>query len=216
MHYVSISASPRKNMNTAKLLGAAKQTLETLDNTVTHYNLYDLNFNGCKSCFACKKTAKSSYGKCIVKDDLYDLFETIRQSDGLIIGTPIYFQDVSGALRSFLERLLFQNLIYSSPPKSAFEPKMKTALIYTMNIGSQAYEQTLTKDVIKNMERQITRLFGKTSSYKSFETNQLNKYDGIEYTYFNPQERLQTHKTEFPKEMQNVRSFIAAWHRADA
>jgi len=64
------------------------------------------------SCFACKLKGGESFGRCAVNDDLAPVLEEIKSTDAFILGSPIYFGDVTGKMRSFLERLLFPNPIY--------------------------------------------------------------------------------------------------------
>jgi multimeric flavodoxin WrbA len=109
---LAINGSPRKRWNTATLLnnvleGAASQGAET---ELIH--LYDLDYKGCRSCFSCKLIGGKSYGRCATKDDLTPVLEKIQLVDALILGSPIYFGEVTGAMRSFLERLLFPNTVY--------------------------------------------------------------------------------------------------------
>ena len=101
---IAINGSPRKNGNTAILLnkaleGAAAQGAET-----ELINLYDLNYKGCISCFACKLKDGKSYGQCICKDGLTSVLESIKQADALLLGSPIYFGAVTGAMRSFMSQ----------------------------------------------------------------------------------------------------------------
>ncbi len=100
MKVMAINGSPRKNWNTATLLkkalkGAASQGAET---ELVH--LYDLKFTGCTSCFACKIRGGKSLGRCAVKDDLAPVLRKVEAIDALILGSPIYFSDVSGEMRS--------------------------------------------------------------------------------------------------------------------
>jgi multimeric flavodoxin WrbA len=84
MKVMAVNGSPRKAWNTATLLkkalkGAASQGAET---ELVH--LYDLNFKGCISYFACKTRGGKSYGRCAVKDDLKPLFKKIEAADALM------------------------------------------------------------------------------------------------------------------------------------
>lgn len=63
---------------------------------------------GCCSCFACKRKDGLSYEKCGFNDDLKPILERISEADGIVCAIPIYFHDVFGKLRTFLERLFFQ------------------------------------------------------------------------------------------------------------
>ena len=107
----AINGSARKNKNTATLLQKAldgvKEIGKDKEIETEIINLYDLDYTGCKSCFACKKLDGKSYGKCAVKDDIYGVLEKLSQADGIIFGTPVYFGGITGQLQSFLERLIF-------------------------------------------------------------------------------------------------------------
>jgi multimeric flavodoxin WrbA len=116
---LAFNGSPRKEWNTAILLnkaleGAALQGAET---ELIH--LYDLNYKGCISCFACKMKGGKSYGKCAVKDDLTPILKSIEEADGIILGSPVYFGTASAEMRAFMERLLYPYVVYEAEP-SAF------------------------------------------------------------------------------------------------
>jgi len=70
MRLTLFNGSPRNNWNTEILLqhvmkGAASNGAET---ELIH--LYDLNYKGCRSCYACKRVGGKSYGHCAIQDDL--------------------------------------------------------------------------------------------------------------------------------------------------
>ena len=71
MKIYAINGSPRKNKNTATLLQKAldgvKESAKDKEIETEIINLYDLNYTGCKSCFACKRLGGKSYGKCASK-----------------------------------------------------------------------------------------------------------------------------------------------------
>lgn len=207
MDVIAINGSPRKTMNTSTLLNAAIQEIETSGKTVQSYNLYDLTYKGCYSCFACKKTAEPSYGKCAIGDDLKPIFEKIKECSALILATPIYYRDVTGQMRSFIERLLFQSMLYSTPPRSIFGKKIKVGLIYTMNVTEKQYQNYLLKPHLEGMEETIRLVLGETFSFFGFETNQLKDYTGIEYTFIDSRQRMKRHDEHFPKEIERVREF---------
>ena len=123
MKVLAINGSPRKKWNTAMLLnnvleGAASQGAET---ELAH--LYDLDYKGCISCFSCKLKDGKSYGRCAVKDDLTPVLDKIESVDAIVLGSPIYFWEVTGAMRSFLERLLFPNVVYDANHSSLFKKR---------------------------------------------------------------------------------------------
>ena len=79
----AINGSPRKNKNTATLLDKVLEGAKKADPDVLaeRIDLYSLKYTGCRSCFACKRKDGASYGKCAVRDDLYDVLEKLRDAD---------------------------------------------------------------------------------------------------------------------------------------
>lgn len=207
MDVIAINGSPRKTMNTSSLLNAANEELINIGKTTKVYNLYEMNYKSCWSCFSCKRERHDTYGKCLINDDLKQVFEEIRECKALILATPIFYGDLGGQMRSFIERLLFQNTVYSNPPRSLFPKRIKVGMIYTMNIAEEVYPNYPLKTAVDSLERTIGNILGETNSFFAFATNQLNDYEGIEYTYFDTGERLKRHKEHFPKELKRVREF---------
>jgi multimeric flavodoxin WrbA len=199
MNVLAINGSPRKKWNTATMLqhaleGAASRGAET---GVIH--LYDLEFKGCTSCFACKLKGGKSYGKCAVQDELTPILEKIEDVDALILGSPIYFGNVTGEMRCFMERLLFPYLTYTRPPASIFPKKIPTAFVYTMNVSEQLMKENYGTFVDAN-EQLLARMFGHAESLYSFETLQFEDYDKVVFSYFDPEERKERRKTIFPQD----------------
>lgn len=70
--FYAINGSQRKKGNTAEVLKKALEGVHSLlpaaGTELVH--LYDLDFTGCRSCFACKRKGGASYGRCAVRDGL--------------------------------------------------------------------------------------------------------------------------------------------------
>ena len=198
MKVMAVNGSPRKTWNTATLLkkvlkGAASQGADT---ELVH--LYDLNFTGCISCFACKTRGGKSYGKCAVKDDLKPIFKKIEAADALILGSPIYFGIVSGEMRSFMERLLFPYFTYTEPPQSLFPKKMPTGFIYTMNITEALMREWGYQQLFDNNQRLLQMVFGASESLCSFDTYQFKDYAKVVADRFDPQQKARRRQEVFP------------------
>lgn len=95
-----INASFRKNGATAKILNEfANQLRVHPDTDIDFFHLSDLKIEFCNGCCNCYKA-----GACFLEDDAEMLSQAISESDGLIIGTPCYASNVSGQLKTFIDR----------------------------------------------------------------------------------------------------------------
>ena len=114
MKVIGINGSPRKKWNTATLLTKALEGAVSQGADTELFHLYDLDFKGCISCFACKIVDGPHYGRCALKDDLSPILKKIEnEADVIILGAPVYFGAMTGEMRSFMERLLFAPIVYS-------------------------------------------------------------------------------------------------------
>ncbi|MEQ8167554.1 MAG: flavodoxin family protein [Candidatus Eremiobacterota bacterium] len=204
MKIIAINGSPRKNWNTATLLARALEGASSKGAETELVHLYDLNFKGCISCFACKLTGGEIYGKCAVKDDLTTLLEYIAASDGIILGSPIYLGNITGEMRSFLERLIFQYLIYDAAYSSIAPKKMKTGFIYTMNVDIERMKQFNYEQNLIAMENAMYRTFGHNEVMYSNDTYQFDDYSKYETGAFNAEHKAEVRKVQFPLDCQKA------------
>jgi multimeric flavodoxin WrbA len=200
MKIMAVNGSPRKTWNTATLLKEALKGAAAQGAATELVHLYDLNFTGCISCFACKTRDGSSYGRCAVVDDLTPIFDRIEAADGLILGSPIYFGTVSGEMRSFMERLLFPWFTYTDPPRSLFPKKIPTAFIYTMNVTeSQMQEMGYPQHFDKNRFF-LQTVFGAAEDLCSFNTYQFEDYAAVVADKFDADHKAARRREVFPQD----------------
>ena len=130
---IVIDGGPRKNFNTASMLQKFAEGASSVSNDieVKTIRLYGLDYKGCMSCMACKIKDKAS-NVCKFKDALTPILEDIAKADGLALGSPIYFGQITGQMQAFLERLSFPWLSYNDYSLTA-PKKMPVVLIETMN-----------------------------------------------------------------------------------
>jgi multimeric flavodoxin WrbA len=198
MKIIAINGSPRKKWNTATLLEKALEGAASLGAETELIHLYDLEFKGCTSCFACKLKSGKSYGKCAMNDELTPVLGKLADANAFVLGSPIYFGTVTGEMRSFMERLLFPYLTYTRPPGSLFSRKIPTAFIYTMNVSEQLMKEFSYPVHIGLNENLLSRTFGQAESLCSFETLQFEDYDKVVFSYVDPEERRERHRMVFP------------------
>jgi multimeric flavodoxin WrbA len=204
MKVMAFNGSPRKKWNTATLLekaleGAASQGAET---ELIH--LYDLNFKGCKSCFACKKKGCKSYGKCSVKDGLAPILKKVEEANAIILGSPIYYGTVSGEMRSFMERLMFPYMTYTHPPQSLFPKKINSGFIYTMNATEKQMKKHGFGQHISINEIVLKMIFGASESLFSFDTYQFKDYSKVVADRFDPEKKAKRREEVFPNDCEKA------------
>lgn len=204
MEVIAINGSPRKRWNTAMMLEKALEGAASKGAQTALVHLYDLNYKGCISCFACKKRNGASYGKCAVKDDLWPIFRNIEAVDALILGSPIYFGDVTGAMRSFMERLLFQYLVYTNPRQTLFPKKIEIGLIYTMNAPAEEAKKIGYDRLFNFNENVMKMILGGAESLTSHETYQFEDYAKVVAPMFDVEQRKMRRDEIFPQDLQKA------------
>lgn len=204
MKVIAFNGSPRKNWNTAMLLNKALEGAASQGAEVELIHLYDYNYKGCMSCFACKLKNGKSYGRCPVNDDLKPIFQKIEEADAIILGSPIYFGMTTGEMRSFMERLMFQYLAYDRNYTSLFKKRISVGFIYTMNLNETNMEERGYEQSLKAMEMPMKRIFGATESLFVNDTYQFDDYSKYETTGFNAEEKTKRRNEVFPKDCQRA------------
>ena len=195
-----IDGGPRKNFNTASMLqkiaeGAGSVSGEIEVKTV---RLYGLDYKGCMSCMACKIKGKAS-NVCKFKDALTPILKEIAEADGLVLGSPIYFGDVTGQMRTFLERLAFPWLSYNDYSMTA-PKRMPVILVETMNglperNNSQGYG---------SMEYCINTALGEPERLIAYNTYQVKNYDHFELASFSEAAKRQYRDEHWEQDLQKA------------
>ncbi len=204
MNITVINGSPRDSWNTAEMLKSFVAGAKSVkpDVAVNYVDLYQLNYTGCKSCFGCKLANSKTYGRCIAKDDLLTVLDAIVTTDALVIGSPIYFGDITGMTRSFLERLLFPYISYGAGHTSLAPKKFPVVMIYTMNV-TQAQAQSMGYDQrLQYTENTIGHIFTQPERIFAFNTYQFSDYSKYVADGFSEPDKKKHHKEQFPKDLQ--------------
>src|SRR5690554_5416113 len=100
MKVLAVVGSRRKKGNTASLVRAALEGARREGAETELVFVGDYALRGCKGCEGCKKTYR-----CTVDDDMQKLYPLLLEADGLILGSPTYFYNVSADMKAFLDRL---------------------------------------------------------------------------------------------------------------
>ena len=188
---IVVNAGPRKGWNTDTLITEASRGAEAAGATVERFDLFRLEkYTGCISCFGCKK--EKNKGRCICRDGLTPVLDAIRESDGLIIGSPNYLSEFTASFRALYERLIFQNLTYNLETPCCNPRPIPVLLIMTSNAPDTAYmhlvqnyQQTASaparatiprrssSGTIPSSRRNVRRCMRWVSRWRKEETNDL-------------------------------------------
>jgi len=126
---VCVLGSPKTDGNGGTIAKKIAQVAESLGAQTQTFHLHKLNFKGCYACMGCKTGSEV----CVINDDLADVLEAVREADALVMTSPIYFGNVTGQLKSFIDRT-FSFLVpdfFNVENPSRLAPGKKCALVLT-------------------------------------------------------------------------------------
>lgn len=200
MKFYALNGSPRKKGNTAELLESSmrgiRSVIPSAQTEIVH--VYDYLYSGCVSCYACKRVGGRYYGNCAKQDAISDILSKISMADGIVAGSPIYFHDITGQLRSFLERLLYPYLVYGKEYYSIAPSRMQTAFIYTMNATEDKMEQMDYRLKLSAMEEYMGIVFSEPEIMYCCDTCQFKDYRLYMAERFSGEEKLKRRQEHFP------------------
>lgn len=126
MKIINILGSPRKKGTSARIAQAFTDTMEKKGVPVEHFYLNGMSYKGCQGC----ETCHTKQDKCILKDDLTTVLDAMRTADVTVFSSPVYYGDISGQLKSFIDRTWSHVAIdhASENPYSSRLPEGKTAV----------------------------------------------------------------------------------------
>ncbi len=204
MKAIAINGSPRKEWNTAIMLENALAGAASVGAETKLIHLYDLDFKGCTSCFACKRKGGTTGGLCAQRDALRDVLAEVLAADVLVMGSPIYFGDVTGEMRSFQERLLFPNITYNEFGKSLTEKPLNCGFVFTMNCPEQFMVNAHYDILFETHSRLMAILKGKSEIVASYETLQFTDYSKYEAAMIDGAARAKRREEQFPVDCRNA------------
>ena len=105
MKVIILNSSPKANGNTATALHEVERVLQQQGIETEWIHVGHLQIHGCIACNKCWET-----GICAFKDIVNKISAKMREADGLLIGSPVYFASPNGTLLSLLDRLFYSNL----------------------------------------------------------------------------------------------------------
>jgi multimeric flavodoxin WrbA len=103
MKVVGICGSPRKG-NTEWMLGKLLEEVAQSGVETELILLRKLAIKSCDGCLSCELGGKERKGLCKIQDDMQQIYPKLVEADGWALGTPVYFELLSGLLKNFMDR----------------------------------------------------------------------------------------------------------------
>jgi len=98
---LAVVGSPRKE-NTYRLIEAAVEAIAKKNVETELVHLAELDIKHCAGCSGfCEEK-----GECNIQDDMQEVYPKLKEADGIIIGTPTYYWNVTGLVKAFIDRTL--------------------------------------------------------------------------------------------------------------
>ena len=130
MKVVALNGSARKDGNTAMLIQVVFEELKKEGIETELIQMAGKNIQGCLACYKCFKNKDR---RCSVdKDILNDIMATMEKAEGILLGSPTYFSDVTSGMRAFIERCGF----VARANDYMFKGKVGAAVVAVRRAGS--------------------------------------------------------------------------------
>lgn len=202
-----VNGSPRPSHNTAKALKAAMEGAEEAGAEVELVNLYKIkNLKGCYSCFRCqRKGFDKTNPACCIKDEMWPLLDKARESDVVIMGSPVYFSYPTGEFRCFYERFLFPKYTYVVEAKLV-NPK-NIGFIFTMNCPEDYMQATNYPVILGENVSGAKHVYGFSDVLYINNTYQFDDYSQMAMTLFTEEEKRAYRDTHFEGDLNRAKEF---------
>ncbi|MCX5842096.1 MAG: flavodoxin family protein, partial [Deltaproteobacteria bacterium] len=130
MKVVALNGSARKDGNTAMLIHVVFEELKKEGIETELIQMAGKNIQGCLACYKCFKNKNR---RCSVdKDILNDIMARMEKAEGILLGSPTYFSDVTSRMRAFIERCGF----VARANDYMFKGKVGAAVVAVRRAGS--------------------------------------------------------------------------------
>ena len=132
MKVIAINGSPRATGNTFHALRMAGEQIEArgIDFEIIH-----IGNKAVRGCLACGKCRENQNEQCVINSDpLNEWVQKMKQADGIILGSPVYYSGIPGTMKSFLDRVFY----VSGSNGNLFRHKVGAAVVALRRSGGSS------------------------------------------------------------------------------
>lgn len=121
MKIVAINGSPRgRASNTGVMVDAFLKGAQEAGAETMNVFLAEKNIKYCRGCYSCWTETP---GRCVIQDDMAEVLSRVAGADVIVLASPLYFNNISGTLKVFMDRLAVTGNPHSPKSRSA-APKL--------------------------------------------------------------------------------------------
>ncbi len=141
MKVVAFNGSPREDGNTTILINHVFRELEKEGVEIELVQLSGKKIHGCITCFKCFETKDQ---RCAVKDDFAnECIEKMIKAEGIILGSPVYFTDVTAEMKALIDRAGFVSManggMYRNKVGAAVVAVRRSGAVHTLDTLSHFF-----------------------------------------------------------------------------
>jgi len=129
MKIATILGSPRKQGNTAKILGKFEEIVVSRGHEIDRINITEFKINGCIGCEKCQSIIEEP--GCIQNDEMLSIFERMIASDVIIYASPLYVWSYTAQIKLLIDRQYCLVKNYGKAEYKSFLKDKKVALLVT-------------------------------------------------------------------------------------
>jgi len=136
MKVIAINGSPNKKGNTYHALSLICEQLDIEGVQSEIITIGQKRLQGCTACNACIKNKDE---KCIIDDDVNTIIQQMKKADGILLGSPVHYADISATMKAFVDRVFY----VSGANKNLFRHKVGAAIVAVRRTGGMPAINTL-------------------------------------------------------------------------
>ena len=102
---VILNGAGKKNGNTAAEIKAFTEAASANGNEIKEFHIQNMNIHGCLDCGGCRRKPKDSEMPCVQKDDMNEIYPVFKEADVVVFASPVYWWDITGTLKTAIDRL---------------------------------------------------------------------------------------------------------------
>ena len=143
MKVTAFNGSPKKEGNTYLAINVVAEELvrEGIDVEIIHVGNKSL-----QGCLACNKCIKNMNEKCIINDEINEWIKKMKDSDGILLASPVHYSSIGATMKAFLDRAFY----VTNVNKNILRHKVGASLVSLRRAGGVAAFNDLNNYIINS------------------------------------------------------------------